>query len=132
MNSDDILWNPRLLHHLVRERRFEEDKFIFVDVGMRAGIPQHWTMLKDQLHVIGFEPDVMECQRLNRVDAGLLSVCARQYGSNPPAVPTLAQPCGGRSLSMDVVVGAFRHCLRRGDTTISTLYQKEIFGRIAQ
>lgn len=75
MNSDDILWNPRLLHHLVRERRFEEDKFIFVDVGMRAGIPQHWTMLKDQLHVIGFEPDVTECQRLNSLRTEWTQVC---------------------------------------------------------
>jgi FkbM family methyltransferase len=75
MHSDDILWNPRLLHQLVRERRFKDDRMILVDVGMRAGIPSYWTMLKDQLHVVGFEPDVAECDRLNALEVGWTQIC---------------------------------------------------------
>ena len=65
MKSEDILWNPRLTHQLVQEQRFADNKVVLVDVGARAGIPEQWSMFKDQLHVVGFEPDVEECRALN-------------------------------------------------------------------
>src|SRR5215469_11346436 len=75
MNVDDILWNPRLLHHLVTARVFAGDELVLVDVGMRAGIPEQWTMLKDQMRVIGFEPDEAECARLNALSTAWQQVC---------------------------------------------------------
>jgi hypothetical protein len=75
MHHDDILWNPRMLHQLVRERRFRDDKLAFIDVGMRAGIPNYWSLLRDQLHVIGFEPDEPECYRLNALKTEWSQTC---------------------------------------------------------
>jgi len=41
------------------------DKFTFVDIGSRAGIPTRWMPLEEKLKIIGFEPDLVECNRLN-------------------------------------------------------------------
>ena len=75
MHLQDILWNPRLIHRLVGERRFTGDELVFVDVGMRDGIPNYWTMLHDQMRVIGFEPDEAECQRLNALSTPWHQIC---------------------------------------------------------
>ena len=75
MNVNDILWNPRLLHRLVGDRVFQDDEMVLVDVGMRAGIPEQWTMLQDQMHVIGFEPDQAECERLNGLSTAWRQIC---------------------------------------------------------
>jgi hypothetical protein len=71
----DLLWNPRMTHRLVRDKVFSGSELVLVDVGMRGGIQQHWTMLKDQLRVIGFEPDEAECRRLNSAQTEWNQVC---------------------------------------------------------
>jgi FkbM family methyltransferase len=42
---------------------------------MRAGIPNYWSLLRDQLHVIGFEPDEPECYRLNALKTEWSQTC---------------------------------------------------------
>ena len=41
------------------------DKFTFIDIGSRAGIPTRWKPLEEKLKIIGFEPDLVECNKLN-------------------------------------------------------------------
>ena len=37
-----------------------------VDVGARNNFEDHWKIYKDQIKLIGFEPDASECRRLNK------------------------------------------------------------------
>lgn len=38
----------------------------FVDIGARGGIKQKWRMIRDQLHVVCFEPDPVEFEELKK------------------------------------------------------------------
>lgn len=42
-----------------------KDRIVYVDVGARWGIPRPWKDFLDVVTVIGFEPDAIECNRLN-------------------------------------------------------------------
>lgn len=75
MHHSDILWNPRFTHALVRQRKLADDELVLVNVGMRGGIPQQWTMFGDQLRVIGFEPDQAECRALNEAKTEWRQIC---------------------------------------------------------
>lgn len=48
--------------------RLEVD-FVLCDVGVRAGIPERWKPFGRSLHVMGFEPDETEVQRLESLQA---------------------------------------------------------------
>ncbi len=75
MDWKDILWNPRMTHQLVRDKVLSGSELVLVDVGMRGGIQQHWTMFNDQLRVIGIEPDEAECRRINSAQTAWKQVC---------------------------------------------------------
>lgn len=42
------------------------DEFVIVDVGARWGVADRWASLAPDVRVFGFDPDVEECERLNR------------------------------------------------------------------
>jgi FkbM family methyltransferase len=75
MHVDQILWNPRFTHQLVRDRAFQDDAVVVVDVGMRGGAHEHWKLLGDQVRFIGFDPDEEECQRINERSSRTQSIC---------------------------------------------------------
>lgn len=59
--------HPRLLNYFVKNRWFSRNKIIVVDVGARSNFESHWKFYKDQIKLIGFEPDRKECARLNKL-----------------------------------------------------------------
>ena len=58
---------PKLTTFLVSSLYFKNEPLTVVDVGARGGLEAYWKVYGDQIRVIGFEPDVRECRRLNRV-----------------------------------------------------------------
>lgn len=56
---------PAMTRRLVEKRIFAEHPVVIVDVGARGGYDEAWNAFEDQFAVIGFEPDPLECQRLN-------------------------------------------------------------------
>ncbi|MCG3204383.1 MAG: hypothetical protein KCHDKBKB_01098 [Elusimicrobia bacterium] len=54
-----------LLHSSVFHDILKSDPIHLIDVGARAGVQGRWIPLRDHLSVVGFEPDPVECQRLN-------------------------------------------------------------------
>ncbi len=57
---------PRLTPYLVASYSFDRDPLCVVDVGARGGFEGHWSLYDNQIRLIGFEPDVEECERLNQ------------------------------------------------------------------
>ena len=43
----------------------KNDKIVYVDIGARWGIAEPWISFDDFLTVIAFEPDSVECEKLN-------------------------------------------------------------------
>ncbi len=62
----NIEQNTKLTNTLVRQKTFDDDKFIIIDVGARGGFRKQWRAFNDQFQIIGFEPDLKECTRLNK------------------------------------------------------------------
>lgn len=56
----------RLTRHLLDSGVFRPTPMRIVDVGARGGAESLWGIYGDQVHVIGFEPDMEECERLNQ------------------------------------------------------------------
>ncbi len=50
---------------LESNRVFAQDPLIVLDVGARGGPQSHWPLYGQDVRVIGFEPHVEECERLN-------------------------------------------------------------------
>lgn len=44
-----------------------ESPLVFIDIGARGGIPDPWVPLENLLHIVCFEPDADECERLRGV-----------------------------------------------------------------
>ncbi len=59
------LIEPAMTRHVVAKGLFARDPVTIVDVGARGGYDETWDAFGDQLVVIGFEPDLTECRRLN-------------------------------------------------------------------
>jgi FkbM family methyltransferase len=57
--------NPPMTRHLVEAGLFRDDPVVIVDVGARWGYNREWRIFGDALRVICFEPDAVECARLN-------------------------------------------------------------------
>ena len=70
MSLKNINVSPRFTRHLVTSRAFERIPLVVVDVGARGGFEGHWDVYGDQVRLIGFEADVVECERLNQQGAG--------------------------------------------------------------
>ena len=56
----------RLTQHLLDSGVFQQIPMRIVDVGARGGPEPRWDIYGDQIHLIGFEPDAKECERLNQ------------------------------------------------------------------
>ena len=57
--------NPRFTKHLVEKGFFVSSLLVVVDAGARGGYEDHWKWFKNQIRLIGFEPDEKECGELN-------------------------------------------------------------------
>lgn len=58
---------PELLNYLVENRLFSKNILTVVDAGARSNFEAHWKFYKDQVKLIGFEPEEKECARLNKL-----------------------------------------------------------------
>ena len=60
--------NPAMTCLLVDDLEvFKQAPVVICDVGARGGIEPHWQVFGNQAQFIGFEPDQIECDRLNQV-----------------------------------------------------------------
>lgn len=50
----------KLFKHLTKS-----SSIMLVDVGARGGIHSRWELIRESIRVLGFEPDLEECKRLN-------------------------------------------------------------------
>jgi len=66
MGFKNINYSPRFTQHLVLTRAFSQKPMVVVDVGARGGFEDHWSLYGDQIRLIGFEADTIECERLNK------------------------------------------------------------------
>jgi len=73
MSLTNINDNPRFTKYLVDKKTFQVNPLTVVDVGARGGFESHWSSFSDQLRLIGFEPDVEECARLNQQSSAHIS-----------------------------------------------------------
>ena len=61
---------PAFTTYLVENKWFLKNGLTVLDVGARSGFENHWKYYKDQITLLGFEPDAKECSRLNAKYAG--------------------------------------------------------------
>jgi len=55
---------------IVANNLFQKSNIVVVDVGARSGAPGYWEAnYRNQIKTIGFEPDIEECARLNKIFA---------------------------------------------------------------
>lgn len=47
-----------------------EKPIVLIDIGAVGNPPSHWLPLKDEIHLIGFEPNKDECRKLNESGCG--------------------------------------------------------------
>lgn len=66
----NINTQPYFTKYLTDRKWFTNNGLIVVDVGARAGFENHWKYYKDQVKLVGFEPDLKECSRLNKIYGG--------------------------------------------------------------
>ena len=62
----DINYQPKLIPWLISQGEFKDEPVRILDIGARAGLEEHWQFYEDRIKQIGFEPDINECERLNR------------------------------------------------------------------
>ena len=56
---------PAMTQHLVEIGTFADNPLVVVDVGARGGVEPFWKVFGNDLRIIGFEPDSVECAKLN-------------------------------------------------------------------
>lgn len=61
-----INYTPTMTMLLVNESAFAREPFTLVDVGALGGIQGHWAAFGKYLRVIAFEPNEVECRRLQQ------------------------------------------------------------------
>lgn len=67
MAREQIVFYPRMTEFLVeRLEEFSTKPLLILDVGAREGVEFRWDFYGDRVFKIGFEPDVVECDRLNQ------------------------------------------------------------------
>jgi FkbM family methyltransferase len=47
-----------------------EKQIVLIDIGAVGKPPSHWLPLKDEIHLVGFEPNKDECKKLNESGCG--------------------------------------------------------------
>lgn len=75
MSLTNINDNPRFTKYLVDKKAFQVNPLTVVDVGARGGFESHWSSFGDQLRLIGFEPDVEECNHCFATSRVCLCIC---------------------------------------------------------
>ena len=108
MSISNINPNPRFTKHLIDLLVFSDNKIVIVDVGARRGFEEHWSVYKNQIKKIGYEPDVIECERLNK---GLLESQSQYYpialdrkkGKRKFSITKYPSSCGFYPPNMDIM-----------------------------
>jgi len=60
------------------------DKFTLIDVGCSGGIDSVWRVFGDKLQAFGFDPNIDECERLQKLEANTQIHCVQTFvGINP-------------------------------------------------
>lgn len=69
--------------------KYLEDNLVILDVGCRFGFADTWSIFGSHATLIGFDPDVSECERLKNSYKGDCNVqfVAKGLGSSPCKVP---------------------------------------------
>jgi len=60
------------------------DRFMVIDIGARGGVQPFWFPITEYTHFIGFEPDQVECDRLNTYAANARFYSAALHEHNGP------------------------------------------------
>lgn len=63
----NVNYVSRFTRLLTERRVFKDSPLCVLDVGARGGPQSHWPLYGQDIRVIGFEPHVEECNRLNAV-----------------------------------------------------------------
>ena len=105
--------NPRSLGYLNSILSVDGEKFVMMDIGARDGVVPHWTPIESMARMIGFEPDVAECDRLNRRDSGVEFVpFALSFGPEKrPFYLTELDLCHGFKKSNEEFLGRFPNAI---------------------
>jgi len=81
MPALDLNSDPRMTGYLVKTQVFRSHPITLVDVGARGGYLDLWKLFGDQSRIIGFEPDLQECERLNASAARNVTYLPTALGS---------------------------------------------------
>ena len=76
---------PRFTEHIVSTGLLASAPLIVVDAGSRGGFESQWDVYKNFIRLIGFEPDIKECKRLN-ASVGALSGFHHHHHHYPRAL----------------------------------------------
>lgn len=60
-----VNYSPRMTEFLVQKGAFRKEPFIVADVGARGGVEAYWQVFGNDIKIVGFELDPLECERLN-------------------------------------------------------------------
>ncbi|MDI1287191.1 MAG: FkbM family methyltransferase [Reyranella sp.] len=68
MSGLHINYRAHMTAALVSAGAFREQPFTVVDVGARGGVADYWRVFGDDLRIVGFDLDPLECERLAALD----------------------------------------------------------------
>lgn len=75
--GSEKIWAP-FTRHLVETGLFAEFPMRIIDIGARGGMSKRWEIYSPYVDLIGFEPDVEECERLNKLSPKDIEFSGRQ------------------------------------------------------
>ena len=70
MSTGHLTAHPVILPKILAERLWGERDFSLIDVGASGGLEKHWQQFGDRLTAVGFEPLVVEAERLQKAAEG--------------------------------------------------------------
>jgi hypothetical protein len=66
---DNTNYAPKMTMAVAEAGLLADEPFTLVDVGCSLGIDSVWRFFGSHLRAFGFDPDIIECQRLQKVEA---------------------------------------------------------------
>ncbi len=66
MNTFAINKAPLMTQYLVKQGAFRNEPVVVIDLGARGGSNKEWEVFGDQIRLFCFEPDEVECARLEK------------------------------------------------------------------
>jgi hypothetical protein len=65
---DNAEYNPKFVPYVMRSDALHDDPFVLLDVGCGMGLDPLWRFFEPHLVAHGFDPQIDEVERLNRVE----------------------------------------------------------------